>query len=84
MCVVIWMIKSCKHSLMFKACLPEDKMKTIYPDHPVHRVAFLTANECLQCLSPSVVLRSFVSKDKCQNHTVTVGKWSNMQKTPGG
>ncbi len=74
------------------ACFPEDKLSTIYLDLQIqkvftprllmHRVFFWSISECLNLFNSCVWVHqlSSVWKDGSQNHTVTAGKGSNMQK----
>ncbi len=74
------------------ACFPEDKLSTIYLDLQIqkvftprllmHRVFFWSISECLNLFNSCVWVPqlSSVWKDGSQNHTVTAGKGSNMQK----
>ncbi len=74
------------------ACFPEDKLSTIYLDLQIqkvftprllmHRVSFWSISECFNLFNSCVWVHqlSSVWKDGSQNHTVTAGKGSNMQK----
>ncbi len=74
------------------ACFPEDKLstnlpwssnsKSFQPPLLMHRVFFWSISECLNLFNSCVWVHqlSSVWKDGSQNHTVTAGKGSNMQK----
>ncbi len=93
-CLKIFFFFGTGHKKLYKylKCFSEDKICTIYRDHPIQKVYTPQAQCLMHCVTVFskyfhliysyvwVPQLSSVWKDGSQNHAVTFGKGSNLQK----